>query len=103
MEPMMPLRLRKILALSVLAGAMGAGVGAAKAADLDDEGYGWEQRGPDDGHWRHGGWDRRGWDESGAVRGAAAEPGFGGCYVVAHPVRDGWGTIVDYRRVEVCD
>jgi hypothetical protein len=106
MEPPMPLHPGKILGLAVLAGALG--LTPAGAADWDDYGYAREQPGGDYGHcrrsgWDRGGWDRRGWDDGGAVRGVAAQPGYGGCYVVERPIRDGWGNIVDYRRVEVCE
>lgn len=85
----MPLHRGRMLALSVLAGALGLGNVPARAADLDDDGYGWEQRGPDYGHWRHGEWDRGDRGYGGAVRGAAAQPEDGGCYVVERPLRDG--------------
>lgn len=98
----MPLHPGRLFAFSVLIAGLGLCVAPARAADMDDYGYGWEQRGPDYGHWRHGEWNRGGWDD-GAVRGAAAQPGYGGCYVVERPLRDGWGNIVDYRSVEVCE
>ncbi|HEY8066050.1 MAG TPA: hypothetical protein VIF40_15185 [Methylosinus sp.] len=47
----------------------------------------------------------------GAIAGAAAQPhygygggyGYGGCYPANQPVVDGWGNVVAYRRVQVCD
>lgn len=42
----------------------------------------------------------------GALATAASQPGYyggGPCYLTNRPVTDGWGNVVGYRRVEVCN
>jgi hypothetical protein len=114
----MPLPFRSTIALALMTGVLGLGLAPAKAADRDDDGYGQgHHRDWDQGHWRGGGWDRRGWDDDGAAVGAAvggfalgaavdavARPRhYSDCYIIDRPIRNGWGNVVDYRSVEVCD
>ncbi|MBG0808789.1 hypothetical protein IY145_05325 [Methylosinus sp. H3A] len=93
-------------------------------------GGGWGHHG---GGWGHGGgYGRPGWGYGGyghhgsgwgapvaagvlgalavgAVAAAASQPyygggyGYGGCYPANQPVVDGWGNVVAYRRVQVCN
>jgi hypothetical protein len=40
----------------------------------------------------------------GAAVDAVARPRhYSDCYIIDRPIRDGWGNVVDYRSVEVCD
>ncbi|BDV35130.1 hypothetical protein [Methylocystis iwaonis] len=117
----MRLNVRKTIALTVLAGLLGAGA-ASPAAAADGwgwhGGYGWGHH----GGWRHhhGGWDNGGAAAAAAIgglalgvaAGAMSQPqygtGYGGyyggdCYPVDRPVVDGWGNVVGYRRAQVCD
>lgn len=120
----MRLNVRKTIALTVLAGLLGAGAVSPAAAD----GWGWHGGyGGYGGHgWGYrGGWGHHGgWNNGGAVAaaaigglalgvaaGAMSQPQYGagyggyygGCYPVDRPVMDGWGNVVGYRRAQVCD
>ncbi len=118
----------RAIAAAALAAVLGAGPTAAVAADWDD-GDGWgHSQGWGHAGWGHGGWGhpgrgygagwgyRRGWDHGGAaaaaalggfalgaVAGSVAHPPYGGCYPVRRPLVDGWGNVVGYRSVEVCE
>ncbi len=110
----MSMYFRKTVALAVLAGLLGASAATPAAAD------GWGRPGWGYGGWgyRHGGWRSGGAAAAAAVgglalgvaaAGAMSQPGYGygysygGCYPVDRPVVDGWGNVIGYRRVEVCD
>lgn len=114
----MPLSFPNTIALALLTSVLGLGLAPAKAADWNDDGDDQgHQRDWDQGRWRGGDRNRRGWDDDGAAVGAAAggvalgaavgavarPRADGGCDIVDQPIRDGWGNVVDYRSVEVCD
>ena len=120
----------KIAAIAVAGVIAATTVGAATPARADGWGHhgGWGRG----GGWGHGGYGRPGWGYGGyghhgygwgapvaagvlsalavgAVAAAASQPyygngyGYGGCYPANQPVVDGWGNVVAYRRVQVCN
>ncbi|KAF2990928.1 hypothetical protein OGR47_12605 [Methylocystis sp. MJC1] len=116
----MRLNVRKTIALTVLAGLLGASAVSPAAAD----GWGWHGGYGGPGWGYRGGWGHHGgWNNGGAVAaaaigglalgvaaGAMSQPRYGSyggyygdCYPVDRPVMDGWGNVVGYRRAQVCD
>lgn len=116
----MRLNLRKTIAFVALAGVLAGSAASPAAADGWGwgRGYhgGWGHHGWGRGQWNNGGWNNGGAAAAaalggfalGAVAGAASQPNYYGagdgyCYFVDRPVTDGWGNVMEFRRVQVCE